>query len=122
MVDAVVGGDIPEVSQHHPRRESCRELERAQEDGRHGDQGQEDEEAEPGRRADEGLLVAVMHVMLHLDPPDMVKDIAVEQVLDEGPGAESDQNGQDRGPPSVQVALEGKAYEASGNLRVDVET
>ena len=108
MVDPVMRRHVPKVAQHHSRRKAGGNFNGADEEGGHGHERQKNEESEPNRRANEGLLIVVMHIMLLLDPFDMVEDVAMEQVFNEGPAGDADDNGQNRGHPSMRIAREGQ--------------
>jgi len=121
MMDAVVRRHIPKVSKHHARGEPRGDLKVADQDGRHRDERQKDKNAEPGGSADKRLLVMVMHVMLVLDPFDMMENVAVEQVFDKGPNAQAGHDRQDRRPPPMGIAHERQDNKADGGRWIGVE-
>ena len=114
-------GYIPKVAQHHSRREAGGDFDRADEEGGHGHEGQKNEEREPNRRANERLLVVVMHIMLLRDPLDMVEDVTMEQVFNEGPRADSSHNSQDSCQPSMGITCEGQGDEGDSSGRKGIE-
>src|SRR5665213_96804 len=81
MVDDVMGAAVEEVAQHDPAGETGGDHRSGEEPQRDECKDDEQGQAQPDRRSDQGLLVAVMLVVQFLDVRNMVQHIAVEQIF-----------------------------------------
>ena len=121
MVDGIVGQGVTEVTQHEARGEGQAQDQARICDGRSRGQDQDDHEAQPRRRAKQGLLVIVMLGMLVLDVRQVMQHVAMHDVLDERPASEADHQGDEHGQPVGGCAVKGIGDQNHGQRRIDVE-